>query len=231
MKRTGLRPPLIARYVSQACVTPAFKSHLKTKLAPLLRDHGFRGSGLTFRRLSDVVLQVVHLQGSRAGDSCCVEIGTHLTFLPTVLEEIADPKNITVHACEFRRRLAPDDAADHWWSYGKTDPDAALSVDQLVTTYATVGTKRLEQYRVFPGPFASMTPELLKQGDLSLLPGPTTVARAALTMARISLHRSMPEQARDFVNVGLEDLSRRPGGGIGIQMRLLDLQRSLGGAG
>lgn len=218
--------------LSQPNVTPSFKSSLRTTFAPLLREHGFQGSGVTFRRLSDPVLQVIHLQGSRAGDSCCVEIGTHLLFLPTVMEDAADPKKIADHDCEFRRRLAPIGESDCWWSYGKTDQDAALSVGHLVEPYSAIRDRDIEPYRLFPGPFALVTAETLRQGSLEHLPGATTVARAALAMARISLHRRLPGEALAFVAVGLDELDNGPPDvGSSIRRRLDDLRVTLERAG
>ena len=91
-------------------MTPAFRERLKIKLAPLLRGHGFSGSGVNFRRHVGDVIQVLNIQGSRYGGSCCVNLAVHLTFLPTVLGDAPDPKKITESLCEFRKRLAPDGA-------------------------------------------------------------------------------------------------------------------------
>lgn len=212
-------------------MTGFFKAQLKLKFAPRLRADGFKGSGLTFRRLTGPVVQVIHLQGARAGDSCCVEMGTHLLFLPTVLEDDVDPKLIAVTACEFRERLVPRGQDDQWWPYGTTCDDAARSVDDLLATYASVGTDQLERHRSFPGEFSRITPEMVRSANLSVFPGKTTVARAALAMARISRHLSNFEQARRFIEVGLDDLNRLPNVGMGVRRQLLDVQRALNGAG
>jgi hypothetical protein len=212
-------------------VTPFFKAQLKLRFAPLLRAHGFGGSGLTFRRFANPVIQVVHVQGARAGDSCCVELGVHLAFLPTAMEDFVDPKRIPVQACEFRRRLAPDGADDQWWSYGETERDSASSVDQLMATLEVVGLTFLNRHLVYPGSFGLVTPESLRNREFVVFPGPTTLPRAALTMARISAERAMPAQARAFISVGLEELARTPGVGIGIERQLRDLGRLLPEAG
>jgi hypothetical protein len=213
-------------------VRPQFKSALKTMFAPLLREEGFQGSGVTFRRTSGAVLQVVHLQGSRDGDSCCVEIGTHLMFLPTIGEDVPNPKKIAVHDCEFRKRLALEGEGDHWWWYGNNEQDAVASVAHLVATYTARREQILERYRAFPGLFGLVTPESLGLQGLNDLPGGTTVARAALVMARISVHQSLLAQASAFVEVGLNDLANTPGGGgLGIKRRLVEIEETLGAAG
>jgi hypothetical protein len=93
-------------------MTPEFREQLKRKLAPLLRGHGFSGSGVNFRRHVGDVIQVLNIQGSRYGGSCCVNLAVHLTFLPTVLGDPPDAKKITESLCEFRKRLAPDGEFD-----------------------------------------------------------------------------------------------------------------------
>jgi hypothetical protein len=151
-------------------------------------------------------------------------------FLPTVLEETVDPKVLAVHDCEFRKRLAPNGAGDHWWWYGTTDREASDSVDNLVSTYSQVGSPWLARFSDFPGPFAAIAPDDLARGQLSALPGRSTICRAALTMARICSHRSLFEEARRFIDVGLNDLEKHPGA-TAVQRRLLELRSSLAGAG
>ena len=61
-------------------MTPEFRAHLKGKLAPLLRGAGFSGSGVTFRRQTGDVIQVLHVQGSQHGGSCCVNLASTSRF-------------------------------------------------------------------------------------------------------------------------------------------------------
>jgi hypothetical protein len=187
-------------------VNPDFRAQLKERLNPLLRGVGFFGSGTTFRRLSDDVIRLVHVQGSRYGGSCCVNLAMHLTFLPTVLGDPTDPKKITEPLCEFRKRLAPDGRSDHWWDYGATEQEAAASVESLVDLFRRVALPHFERFRTFPGPFAGITPQVIISGDFRLLPGNMTAARAALVMARISAHLGQQGQAREFAEVGLASL-------------------------
>ena len=208
-------------------MTPSFRAQLKTRLAPLLRAREFRGSGVLFRRLSEVTIQLVHFQGSRQGGACCVNLATHLTFLPTVLDEAPDPRTIKEPDCEFRMRLTPDESGDHWWEYGEDEAASARSVDGLIATFLEVGVPHLERHRAFPGLWADVSPEMIERADLSLLPGRATLARAALAMARIADYRSMPRLALDFACVGLADLDKTPGVGLGIRHRLLAIRESL----
>jgi hypothetical protein len=153
-------------------------------------------------------------------------------FLPTIGEDVPDPKKIAVHDCESRKRLAPEGEGDRWWGYGNDEQDAVASVAHLMATYAARREQILERYRVFPGLFELVTPESLRVRGLDELPGGTTVARAALVMARISVHRSLLAQASAFVQVGLDDLANTPGeGGLAIKRRLMEIEHTLGAAG
>jgi len=210
-------------------VTPEFRSRLKEKLASLLRDVGFSGSGVTFRRQSDEVIQLLHVQGSRYGDSCCVNLALHLTFLPTARGDAPDPRKITESLCEFRKRLAPDGQSDFWWNYGGDEREAARSLESLVDVTRQVAFPYFERFRKFPGPFEGITPEILASGDFRMLPGDVTAARGALAMARIATHLRRLEQARAFAEVGLASLGPNAMLGVGIARELAAISGPSGG--
>lgn len=209
-------------------MTPEFRAGLKGKLAPLLRAHGFSGSGVTFRRHTDAVIQLLHVQGSRYGGSCCVNLGMHLTFLPTVLGDPPDPKKITESLCEFRKRLAPDGQSDCWWSYGSDERAIARSVDNLVDLTQIVALPYFERFRAFPAAFERITPQDIASGDFSLLPGHVIGARGALAMARIAAHLGNPDRAREFVEVGMASLRPNAVFSEGVARDLAALARQLG---
>ena len=205
-------------------MTPEFRTQLRTKLAPLLRAEGFSGSGVTFRRVRGEVIQLLHVQGSRYGDSCCVELCVHLTFLPTKLNHPADPKNIRFADCEFRRRLAPEGESDYWWAYGSNEVEAAGSVARLVDSVQHSALPHFDRFGNFPGWFEGITPQVIASdsyGDFGVLPGDLTVARAALAMARIAAHLGRPEHAQEFAEVGLASLSGRSGVAIASSLAAL----------
>jgi hypothetical protein len=188
-------------------MTQEFRAHLRTKLAPFLRASGFSGSGVTFRRVRGEVIQLLHVQGSRTGESCCVELCVHLTFLPTVLGRATDPKKITFGDCEFRNRLVPRGESDWWWEYGRDRDSTARSADDLTAVIRRVALPHFDRFGIFPGAFEEITPQAIAAGDLSVLPGPLTVPRAALTMARIAAHLGQSERAREFAEVGLASIT------------------------
>ena len=161
------------------------------------------------------------MQGSRYGDSCCVNLGIHLTFLPTVLNRFADPRKITESLCEFRRRLAPHGQSDCWWRYGDNESEASRSADKLVEVVAHAGFAHFDRFRTFPVSFEGITPQALAAGDFSILPGDITRTRAALAMARIAAHLGQTERARQFANVGLATITGMAGAGIARDLSVL----------
>lgn len=170
---------------------------------------------------------MLHVQGSRYGGSCCVNLGIHLAFLPTVLGHPADPKRITESLCEFRRRLAPQGESDCWWEYGNDEREAARSADNLVDLVQSVALPHFDRFGVFPVSFEGITPQALAAGDFSVLPGDMTAPRAALVMARIAAHLGHPDRAREFAEFGLASVSAQ---GVGIARDLAALAGQEGAA-
>jgi len=180
-------------------VTPVFKEPAKDELAPLLRDHGFRGSGPTLRRVSDVVCKCPRA-GARAGDSCASRSHLISHSCRPIVEELPDPRKIVVCdwssvAARSERRLRS--LVVVWRYRPRCGTVGRLPCRDVLQRLERTG---LNWHRVSREVLARYA-QLAQAGDLSLLPGPTTVARAALAMARIALHRSMPGEARDFVEV------------------------------
>ena len=208
-------------------MTPEFRSQLKEKLAPFMRAAGFSGSGATFRRSAGDVIQLLHVQGSRYGGSCCVNLGIHLKFLPTVLGHSPDPKKITEPLCEFRRRLAPEGQADCWWNYGDDEHEAARSVDNLVALVRRLALPHFDRFGAFPESFERITPQALASRDFSMLPGNMTAPRAALVMARIAAHLGRADRVREFAEVGLASVGAK---GVGIARDLAALAAQGGAA-
>jgi hypothetical protein len=176
---------------------------------PLLRSQGFKGSGSTFRCLTGEVIAVLNLQGStkpwEAG-TFCVNLGVHLTFLPTMANTPADPKKIKETDCEFWTRLAPKGETDHWWNYGRNGEETARAAREMVNTYQSEGVAFFEHYPAFPGPFAAITPEQLEAKDYSSLPGWRSLVRSALVMGQINVHLGRLELAKRFARLALANL-------------------------
>jgi hypothetical protein len=116
-----------------------FSELLRRDFVPLLRFHRFEPCGAVFRRVSGERIDIVSLQGSRSGRSCCVNLGVHYTFLPAWGRaegaRRAGDIGFRQHDCAFRERLREAGESDRWWSYGPDDATAEASAASLVATY------------------------------------------------------------------------------------------------
>ena len=54
---------------------PRLESSIKDHLSPVLKSDGFLGSGRTFRRVSEDLIHVVEVQGSRFVGKFAVNLG------------------------------------------------------------------------------------------------------------------------------------------------------------
>lgn len=199
----------------------AFFNCLKSEFAPKLRALGFKGSGQNFRRIRDEVIQVLNIQVNKYGGSCCVNLGLHLTFLPIAGESpLTDPKKLRASSCEFRWRLAPPGATDYWWGYeegvaahfpfrmegGKGQGPIEKARD-LMKTYDAYGEPRFQSVMSAEAVARLFQPDDIGSGK----PLPLysyTHARGALTMARINRYLGNVESARQFAEVGLENIRK-----------------------
>jgi hypothetical protein len=180
-----------------------FLGALREVLTAELRSDGFRGSNANYRRFRDPVIQVINIQGSRYGGECCMNLGIHLAFLPTVVGQAPEPGKLTEPECEFRRRLAPDGRQDQWWTYGWDEASAKASAAHLAELYRDRGKPHLDGWLEFPGRFADITVKDLENRRADALLGSTTSVRAALAFARMHVHLNRPDRAREFAEFGL----------------------------
>jgi hypothetical protein len=174
-----------------------FLAIFKAIVVPHLREDGFTGSGVTYRRIEREVIQIFHVQGSTWGGSCCVCIGIHLTFLPALGKEaFPDPKKISEPQCEFRCRLRYPENGDTWWQYGNSESEGHLSVLDLEKTYLDIGRPLLNRFRVFPENFVKATPGTF---DKSLCP-PSIYGdiRLLLAQSRVYYHIGNREYGSQF---------------------------------
>ncbi len=197
---------------------------LRRDFAPLLRLDGFKGSGSTFRRIKGDTIHVINIQGSRYGGKCCVNLGVHYFFLPTVGRAFTvDPKKLMEYDCEFRSRLHEENEPERWWNYGTNQVEAEASITNLIELYRHRAWRFFEKFEPFPDVFERITPAEIGRGDCSKLPAAMTLVRAALTMARIMNHLGRVDERRQFAEVGLKHL----GGAVGLKPEL-DRLRGMG---
>jgi hypothetical protein len=188
-----------------------FHHLLSRDLSPLLRPDGFKGSGKTFRRINGDRTDVIGIQGRRHGGQCCVNLGTHFSFLPSEGGgHVVDPRKLKEYDCAFRERLHDANESDRWWRYGASNAEAEASVASLVDVYKRRAILFFGKFEPFPDAFERITPADLDGGEVSNMPG-TTLVRGALTMARIMRHLGRHERCREFAEVGLRHLGRALG--------------------
>jgi hypothetical protein len=182
-----------------------FSELLKRDLLPLLYGQGFRASAGVFRRLKDERIDIVSLQGSRAGRRCYLDLGVHYSFLPPAGRAPGAKygRELRQHDCAFRERLHEPGEADHWWDYGADDATAEANAAGLVDIYRRRACLFFARFEPFPEVFYDVTPEQVAAGDLAAIPPCPSRLHAALTLARIMKHTGRLDRCRDFAEAGL----------------------------
>ena len=198
-----------------------FYLHLKTDFAPKLRGVGFIGSGSNFRRLRNDVIHVLNIQGSKYGESSCVNLCIHPSCLPIEhTQELPDPKKLKEYECVFRSRLAPASGVDKWWKYNGIFTSPKRSVDDLVTTYFKYGESYLDRYSSVKNILEELSIDKLRANkSIEALGWDISIPRAALIAARISECRGDDESKVLFAKYGLGQVEC----GEGLKKLLLEL--------
>jgi hypothetical protein len=185
----------------------AFVDVLKSEFATKLRGLGFSGSGKHFRRVDGEIVHAINIQASKHGDSCAVNLGLHLTFLPVNWRNaLPHARKITVIDCEFRMRLSPEMKSDYWWKYGDLMESPTQSARHLIATYLECGEPYFQQYGSIEKIAAMISVDEIKQGSYVHMFGGITPVRAALAMARIHLHWGHTIESKQFAEVGLANI-------------------------
>ncbi len=186
-----------------------FYDLLKQEFAPRLREVGFKGSGIHFRRIRGEVINTINIQGNKYGGSSAVNLGLHLSFLPLAWNnELPDLAKIREVDCEFRNRLAPGRKADYWWKYSGLFVSPAKQVEHLVRTYFEVGEPVFARYDSTDAIADAISLDDVLSGSYIDVLGGVTNVRAALTMARIHEHLGDRDLAHAFAKAGLERVER-----------------------
>jgi hypothetical protein len=100
----------VAAETGHQTATPRLENSIRAYLLGYLKEDGFTGSGRSFRRLTNGLIQVVNVQGSTYGGQFAINLGVQPITVPDALGNSSDPKKITERLCEFRRRLAESGA-------------------------------------------------------------------------------------------------------------------------
>ena len=176
---------------------------LRDHFAPVLRAHGFKGSGRHFRRVSAGVFQAVNIQGSMGGGMFAVNLGIHPLGLPVFLDETLDVKKARELECEFRRRLSKD-GADQWWSYFDTRASVIEAAQEAADVFERHGMPLFHRQADHDGPLFTLTPEQYEfEGARPLSGFANSGPRMALALARIRKQQGKLTEARHFALIGL----------------------------
>jgi hypothetical protein len=112
-----------------------FKDLLGDRIAPWLRDRGFKRRDATFRRERDAGWQVVNFQRSRFSDAGVVRFTVSLGVGLRLLHEKppwASRGWPLEYECDFRERLGPlHKGDDHWWRVRPMLPPGRVAKDVL----------------------------------------------------------------------------------------------------
>lgn len=182
--------------------TLRIESPIRTKLAPLLREDGFSGSGRTYRRSIGGWIQVVNVQGSRYGGSFAINLAIHPLGVPDGLGNPPNPKKITQELCELRRRLS-EESSDYWWSYNDNLENMERAVVEAAAVYARSGRPALADLAKSDSPFNTVTPSQFARDEADFLGFGSTKARMALVLSRLRRVQGRIQESREFAAYGL----------------------------
>lgn len=185
-----------------------FFEHLKNEFIPKLNSLGFAGTELTYRRITNEVINVVHIQEHYAGHHCCLNMGLHLKFLPASwARHCLSHDKMSFPDCEFQRRLTASFKDDGWWPYQRFFRSAKRCADKMMETYLSQGESNFNQLKTPVDFIARFKPEDFQTEDWDRTAHGFRPRRGALTMARIHLYLGNIEEAKAFARSGLEQVA------------------------
>jgi hypothetical protein len=189
-----------------------FKKLMKNYFAPVLRKHGFKGSGFNYRKITgDHYIYTVQVQSYKYGVGCWVELGVTIDFLPDTVGIKINPSKVTPIDCEFRKRLDPT-TNDGMWLFGNTEDEANQSIQEMIIEFERNGMTYFEQFVDFPSPLSLITIEDIEEKNptLNKLESPLDL-RLAMTIARIHTFLGNKDEAIKFCEWGLQNIGRATG--------------------
>ncbi len=189
----------------------AFMKAISTKLYPILRAEGFSGSGNTLRRINDPIVHVFNLQGSSGGETCYVNFGAHLMFLPKSGGGQPDAKKLKEYECAFRDRLDPPTGQGFGWSYGTDQDEMNETIAFICDHWSIYGHEFFNRYSLYPNDFASLVENSVES---------TVHPIELITLARIAAHLGKNTRAKALAK---EALRRCPERATGLRTDLEQL--------
>ncbi len=176
---------------------------LRDAFTPAMRESGFKGSGRSYRRVIGELVQCVYIQSWSGYDRFFVNLGIQPVFLPDAVGEPVNVKTIAESGCRFRGRLHAS-SGQEWWSYEDLGiPD--LAVKSAVEQWRARGESAFAAFGSYPEAFAGIAVEdvlayRVSFGDFQK----GNMEPFLLVMARIRKHEGRIDEARAFLQAGLE---------------------------
>jgi hypothetical protein len=184
-----------------------FYAELRLRLNPILRSHGFKGSGRNFLRVRGEAINALNIQASRHSPAAAVNLGLHFAFLPPLWEDAPKPaEGYKEIECDLRSRLTPRSGHDHWWEYGSSQSEAASAAESVARTFIQCGEPLFQRFDTAALVVEELSVEALASRGLEGFPWRSTKPRLALTLARLSQHLGQRQQSAAYASYGLENL-------------------------
>jgi hypothetical protein len=136
---------------------PKLEASLKTQLAPLLRQDGFKGSGSRFRRIANGMVQIIEIQRRSGGGAFAINLGIHHEALIDV-ETGKSLSKIKEYDCLLRWRLT-DNVEGEWWSFGPSQASMDAAVRDAAVLYLKTGRVVLDSEMGPSAKLLTLTPE------------------------------------------------------------------------
>ncbi len=190
-----------AQLASAPAPVPTLEKSIRSHLAPLLRTDGFAGSGRTFQRLANDMIQVVQVQGSKLGGSFAVNLGIHPTCIPVMGD--TPRKKMKPELCILRRRLS-EDGVDQWWGHNSTSEGMDAAIMEAVSVYADFGRPAFENLAGPNSSLRNVTPQQFKAGQFDFSGFMSTNVMIAKALALIRLAAGDSEGAQAFARIALD---------------------------
>ena len=178
------------------------------RLAPTLREAGFRGSGRTFRKLVGEFVFVLQFQSSRHADEFYVNLGAHPCFIPA--EGHADVRRVDPSQCLL------------WTRVGRSwpRPSTPRREQELLAMLATDGKRFFDEAKglreaIVTDPVGDVLRRYSGQAR--------TEARTALHLGRAALALGALDNAERFLEIGFELC----GHATGLRLEIEDARRAI----
>lgn len=167
------------------------RAAINGRIAPLLRQMGFKGSGRNFRRnRADFSDWISIGKGQRSYEGYfAIELGCH-PLLP--LQPGKDLKPRTFSDCWFWTRLRPHGKDDQWWN---ADPVSNSELDRIENLLGTRAIEWFSEFETLAETFGGITPETIASTHALGSQYGITPSRFAYAAARALQALDKPEAA------------------------------------